>query len=149
MRFFDRFRRNKAVPIDQVNSYYDQSKRRSPVVAVLMGILAFVVTLIIIWLLFLGGRWVYRQITKDDNKQSNTSQQADQAKKESEAKNSNNNGSTSSTNTSTPSSGSNNNQSGSSNNTSSTGQSSSTNRTQTTPALGDDTALPHTGDEGL
>ena len=149
MGFFDRFRRNKAVPIDQVNNYYDQPRRRSPIVALLMGVLAFVVTLLVLWLLFLGGRWVFRQITNDDNKQSNTSQQADQAKKEAESKNSNNNESTSSTSTSTPSSGSSNSQSGSSNNPSSTGQSGSTNRTQTTPALGDDTSLPHTGDEGL
>lgn len=149
MRFFDRFKRKKAVPIDQVNSYYDQPRKRSPIVALLMGILAFVVTLLVIWLLFLGGRWVYRQITKDDNKQSNTSQQADQAKKESESKNSNNNGSTSSTSTSTPISGSSNSQSGASNNPSSTGQSGSTNRTKSTPALGDNPSLPHTGDEGL
>lgn len=142
MALFDRFRR-KSVDLNQVDNYYATPKRSNPILALLLGILTFLITLAVIWLLFIGGRWVYRQITNDDSSSNQTTQNSGSSNQENNKQGENNTqgnqtGNTSSTSTNKPS--------GSTNQQGSTTQGSSA--TQSTPALGD-TPLPHTGDEGL
>lgn len=150
MGLFDRFRR-KNVNLNQVDDYYTQSRRQNPLVAILLGILSFIVTLVLLWLLFMGGRWVYRKITNNDNKNAKTSQQqTDQQKKEGNGSSNNqgnsqdqaqSSGNTSSTSTNQPSG------SGSSQ-SSSGGDAAGSSTQQNTPALGDN-PMPRTGDEGM
>lgn len=149
MGYFDRFRRNKSVDVDDVGDYYTKPRRTNPIIAILLGILSFLITLALLWLLFLGGRWVYRQIMgNDSNKQPSTTQQTASNNDQKEGNNSSQ-GNTSSTSTNKPSGSTsqpNNTQPSGGNN--STGGSTAT-PPATTPALGDNADLPRTGDEGL
>lgn len=155
MGYFDRFRRKKSVDVDEVGTYYSNSRKRNPFIAILLGVLSFIITLALLWLLFLGGRWVYRQIMGNEtNKQQTTSQQTANNDDKKDG-NGNSQGSTSSTSTNTPSGG-NNSQQGNNQPTGNTNtdgnnnsQSGSSPNQATTPALGDNTDLPRTGDEGL
>ncbi len=135
MAVFDRFRRKKSYDIKDVDAHYT-SKVRKPGVAILLGILSFVVTLVILLALFFGGRWIYRQIDNESDKGNRTSQQAQTNNPQTENNQSKANtsgGTTSSTSTNQP------------RQAAPPAQS-----TPTTPALGDDNqALPRTGDEGM
>lgn len=149
MGYFDRFRRKKSVDVDDVGDYYTKSRKTNPIIALLLGILSFLITLAILWLLFLGGRWVYRQIMgNDSNKQPSTTQQTASNDDQKEG-NSSSQGNTSSTSTNKPSGSSsqpNGTQPSSGGNSASGGASTPP---ATTPALGDGADLPRTGDEGL
>lgn len=68
MALFDRFRRkNKSVLPDEVNQYYQSQKRERVGVAIVLGIVALLATLVVAALLFLGGRWAYQQFSGDDS----------------------------------------------------------------------------------
>lgn len=142
MALFDRFRR-KSVDLNQVDNYYATPKRNNPILALLLGILTFIITLLVIWLLFMGGRWVYRQITNNDSNKEHSSQ--NQGNQQNENKQGEN-GSTSSTSTNTPSGPTN--QQGQQNSSNQGSNSQGGSSAQSTPALGD-TPMPRTGDEGL
>ncbi len=69
MGIFDRFRRNRqddSVLPAEVNEYYETEQRDRRGVAVLLGIITLIITLLIAAGLFLAGRAVYRSVTKDD-----------------------------------------------------------------------------------
>lgn len=66
MKFFDRFRREQGITISDEADQYNRSQRRERVVAaIILGIIASVVTLIIASVLFFAGRFVYRAIKGD------------------------------------------------------------------------------------
>ena len=155
MGYFDRFRRKKSVDVDEVGTYYSDSRKRNPSIAILLGVLSFIITLALLWLLFLGGRWVYRQIMGNETNKQQTTTQHTANNDDKKDGNGNSQGSTSSTSTNTPSGG-NNSQQGNNQPTGNTNtdgnnnsQSGSSPNQATTPALGDNTDLPRTGDEGL
>jgi cytoskeletal protein RodZ len=67
MAFWDRFKkRDDSVLPDEVKQYYQSEQRQRTGVAVLMGVAALIITVLIAAGLFYGGRFVYRQITGDD-----------------------------------------------------------------------------------
>lgn len=139
MAIFDRFRRKKSYDIKDVDAHY-VPKARKPGVAILLGVLSFVVTFVIILALFFGGRWIYRQINDENDKGTTTSQQAQTNNPQTESSQSKANtsggGATSSTSTNQP--------------RQAAPPTQATPTTPSTPVLGDDNqALPRTGDEGL
>lgn len=69
MGIFDRFRRTKqddSVLPAEVDQYYQSEKRERRGVAVLLGIITLVITLVVSSGLFYGGRYAYRKITDKD-----------------------------------------------------------------------------------
>ena len=76
---FKRDDRASVLP-DEVNEYYESQRRERTGVAIVLGIAALIVTLLIGAALFFGGRWVYNQFTDDDdsNNSSSTSQTIDE-----------------------------------------------------------------------
>ncbi len=144
MAIFDKFRRNKQPKVvlpQEVNEYYDSQRRERVGVAVVLGIVALIVTLLIIVGLFFGGRFIYRKVTGNDNaavttqltgqgqKQGSADQRGDQEVKPTPS-------SPAPSTTPAPS-------------TPAPSPSTPPTAQQTTPSLGDTTTLPRTGDEGL
>ncbi|MCA9330392.1 hypothetical protein KDA11_07095 [Candidatus Saccharibacteria bacterium] len=159
MALFKRNPTQRAVLPEEVNDYYKAQRRERTGVALMLGLVALVVTLIAGFALFLGGRWAYQKLSGknktptaiiDDKKAASSNNQdnntSDSNKSANGNSSSNANNGTSSNNSSTSTGSS----TGSSN--SSTGSTSSTTTTSgnASPALGDEpaTPLPHTGDEG-
>ncbi len=61
MAFTDRFKRKQKVVLpEEVNQYYQSQRRERAGVAVILGIVALLVTLLVASALFFGGRWAYR-----------------------------------------------------------------------------------------
>lgn len=156
MAFLDRFKRKpKVVLPEEVNAYYQSERRERVGVAVILGIVALIATLLIAAGLFFGGRYVYRQfIDNDSSKEQGTGQQVDpndidgQPQGDQEVNPDTNAGGTTGDQptSSTPGSGSSDTPANPS--APQTPPSTTTPAPQTTPALGD-TALPRTGDEGM
>lgn len=68
MAFWDRFkRREQSVLPEEVQQYYQSENRQRTGVAVFLGIVALIITILLATGLFYGGRYVYRQINNDDN----------------------------------------------------------------------------------
>lgn len=149
MGIFDRFRRknqDSSVLPAEVNEYYQSEQRERRGVALLLGTITLVVTLLVATGLFFGGRYAFRKITDNDKsasqtttnsgkqgagKQDGTSSPGDPAKD-----NSAGSAATPSPSTSTPSS-----------------NPAPTSGSTATPRAGDDqppaSSLPRTGDEGM
>lgn len=69
MAIWDRFRRKEKVILpEEVNQYYQSQRRERVGVAIVLGVVALVITLLIAAALFFGGRFVYRKITGNDQK---------------------------------------------------------------------------------
>jgi cytoskeletal protein RodZ len=147
MAFWDRFRKNnnQSMLPDEVNKYYQSEQTGNRGKALLLGVGTLIVTVLLAGALFMGGRAVYRQFSKDDTATTTN--------------NDNNQGQNGSSNTpSTDQPSSQNNGSGG---TSTPGSSDTTPPPSTTtpgggavPRTGDESAttpsgLPHTGDPGM
>ena len=74
MKFFKR--RQKTVPasaVPQEIQAYSQAEHREKMgIAVLVGFISLILTLIVLFGMFIGGRWIYRKITGTGTKPSNT-----------------------------------------------------------------------------
>lgn len=82
MALFNRSKKNqKSVLPDEVSQYYQSQRRERTGVALMLGIVALVVTLLIGSALFFGGRFVYRQFA-NDNKPAATQPVIDDTKSE-------------------------------------------------------------------
>lgn len=135
------FRRNKTtstkttkVPAE-VQDYYEAGRRERTGIAWLLGLATLIVTILLALLLFFGGRWIYRKVTNNGDKDNKSgSSQSESQKPQDQDQNQDKDD--------TPAAGtpdtSDNDQS-----TSPTGDSS--NSSNTMPATGDSTALPRTG----
>jgi len=144
---FKRSNKSNSVLPEEVNQYYQSQRRERAGVAVILGIVALIVTLLIGLGLFFGGRAIYNRFS-DNDEPKKVETISESSKKNEETKASDTQGSTSTTTTdstaptaTTPS-------------TPATTPSSTT----TTPSTGDSTpaqattpstALPATGDEGM
>lgn len=156
MALFDRFRRNRQQSVlpDEVKQYYQTEKRQRRGMAVLLAIVALVATVAIAAGLFFAGRFIYNKVTDKDTKTAQPADAGDNKDKKDEAgfgdqdtdSSNDNPGSTPGEQPATP--------------PSSTPGSPEATPTPaapapaptppaTTPALGDNDALPHTGDEGM
>lgn len=143
MAFFDRFKRKQqSVLPEEVSQYYQSQKRERTGVALMLGFVALLVTLLIGAGLFFGGRYVYRKISNNDKPA--TTVPATQDTKPSDSKpNEANQGTASDTDVTpppatTPTPGSSN----------VAPSPSPQNPQPQTPSTGDNPALPRTGDEG-
>lgn len=146
MAFWDRFRRKKEIILPEEVSEYYQSQRHERVgVAVILGIIALIVTLLIATALFFSGRFIYRKLSDNDKREpvkvqtGNNATQQPQKQPTSSGQQGNN---TAPSQNSNPSSGTTTPRSNAQTSQTSTQAQSST------PATGDD-ALPHTGDPGM
>lgn len=77
------FSRNKKVADDsavpeEIRDYYEAEKRDRMWVVWLLSGATFLVTVLVVLGLFWGGRWVYREITKDDQPATVTTEQNEQ-----------------------------------------------------------------------
>lgn len=75
MALFDRFKRNKqnnVVLPEEVNEYYQSQQRERAGVAVVLGIVALIVTLLIGAGLFFAGRYVYDRFIDDGDDDATT-----------------------------------------------------------------------------
>ena len=140
MAIFDRFKRkDQSVLPEEVKQYYQSEQRQRAGVAVLLGIAAIIITVLIAVGLFYGGRYVYRQINKEDNQI--TSQEGETNKPQNEAapaKNPN----------ATPGSDTTDSSVDQPTRTTTTPSPSSPSATNS-PDLGDEAPLPRTGDPGM
>jgi hypothetical protein len=139
MAFWDRFRRNQKVILpEEVSQYYQSARRERVGVAILLGIVALIVTVLVASALFFGGRFAYRKIAGKDKKTPISQTEQKEEIKTQQENSSQNQGDVEETPQPQP--------------TPPTPQPQPaprpTNPTPTTPALGDD-SLPHTGDPGM
>ena len=143
MAIFDRFKRSDpSVLPEEVKQYYQSEQRQRAGVAVLLGVAAVIITVLLATGLFYGGRYAYRKINKDDNQTASQQQpQTDTSKTQSGAQ------SAANPNTPTVLPDSTGGEGSGSASTPATPPAAST-PPANTPPLGD-TTLPHTGDEGL
>lgn len=141
MAIFDRFKRKKRVVLpEEVNEYYQSQRRERVSVAIILGVVALVVTLLVAAGLFFGGRYVYRKIADNDVKKPATVQ-VDETKKTEEEKKpvtggQNDDGRVDAPTTPTPST------------PAPSTTPAPTTSAPATPTLGDGAELPRTGDEG-
>lgn len=148
MALFNRSRRNQSVLPEEVSQYYQSQRRERTGVAIVLGIVALVVTLLIGAALFFGGRYVYRQLKGDDKPA--TTQQAD-SDNNSESGEAGNGGEAGSPGTSAPGpSGSGSNPAPAPSPAPAPAPAPAPSTPQrTVPNTGDEPALPRTGDEGM
>lgn len=69
MGIFDRFRRQRqddSVLPAEVNQYYQSEQRERRGVALALGVITLIITLLVSTGLFFGGRYAYRKITNKD-----------------------------------------------------------------------------------
>ncbi len=140
-------KKQQSVLPDEVSQYYQSQRRERTGVALFLGIIALVITLLIGVGLFFGGRYVYRQFVDNDKETTDTVQttegqdQAEQPAQGQVEESQADSDSESSNTESTP---------GSSDvDESDTEATTSTPSSSTIPATGDDETLPRTGDEGM
>lgn len=142
MALFNRSKKQPSVLPDEVSQYYQSQRRERTSVAITLGVVALVVTLLIGAALFFGGRFVYREFIQDDKTSETAEPQSDNTQPAQgtfeEGTTDTMNQTDTSSGTSTPGSGNADEETGATNTTPST----------TTPSTGDDT-LPRTGDEPL
>lgn len=144
MALFGRKKQSSVLP-DEVSWYYESQRRERIGVAILLGIVALVVTLLIGAALFFGGRYVYRQFFADDKTAPTVTQPVEETDKSSQGTKEQA-GSTQNpapTPTTSPPAAS------TQNNNSNSSTSPTTPAPQSTPNLGDEPPLPRTGDEGM
>lgn len=70
---FNRKRQDQALP-EEVQDYYDSSRKQRTGMAWLLALGTLVVTVLLAVLLFFGGRWVYQQFAGDDEPAQETTQ---------------------------------------------------------------------------
>ncbi len=70
MALFKRKNTNSVLP--EVDEYYQAERRDRPWLAWVLALVSVAVVVLIVVGLFLGGRWAYRQITKDNNEVATT-----------------------------------------------------------------------------
>lgn len=141
MAFWDKFRRNQKVILpEEVGEYYQSQKRERVGVAVILGVVALVITLVVASALFFGGRFIYRKIKGDSKPAPISIQQPGQQVESGDLSGNGVGPQTSSTSTNTPS------QSGTAAQPTAPLPSSAQSTTPAMPSTGD---LPRTGDEGL
>lgn len=152
MAVFRRSRKTQqSVLPDEVNQYYQSQRRERTGVALLLGIVALVVTLLIGAALFFGGRYIYRQFVDNDNDQAQTAQQEGEGEGQEQkpAESQPNEGQGQSTSdTTTPGSSSADQGEAAETPAPAPARAPSPAPTPSTPSTGDDT-LPHTGDPGM
>lgn len=136
MGLFDRFRniRRQSVMPQEVEEYYQSEQRQRRGVALALAAVALIAAMLVIAGLFFGGRFVYNNLTKDDNKPATVQQEDKNRDKRNgdeqvQAPGTNN--------TDLPAT-----------NTQPSQSSTANPQPQTTPNLGDE-PLPRTGDEGM
>lgn len=140
MAIFDRFKRKQKVVLpEEVNEYYQSQRRERVSVAIILGVVALVVTLLIAAGLFFGGRYIYRKISGTEVEKPATVQvEENKAPEDGKQAADNQDGGRVDAPTnpapapSTP-----------------TPAPAPAPSTAQTPALGDTTSLPRTGDEGM
>jgi len=143
MSLLDRIRRNREQSVlpEEVQEYYQTEKRQRRGLAIILALVALLVTILVAAGLFFGGRWIYRKFDNKNDKQAESSQgqvsTKDDTENKTEQSNNSNSAQSSPTGTENPTPPA---------PTTPTPQPAPAN--PTTPALGDNT-LPHTGDEGL
>lgn len=59
------FKRNDRTTIAELEEYYANQKKRRTGTAWFMAFLSLLITVVVIVLLFLGGRWIYQTVTDD------------------------------------------------------------------------------------
>lgn len=141
------FKRNKTESVmpEEVQNFYAAERRQRKGTAWLLAIVTLLVTFLIASALFFGGRWIYRAIFDNDNKDKTSTSQDKAAETQKTEENTNTPSSSTSSQPSTSSSSNSSSQSGS-NAGSSTNTPSTTTQTttQTVPATGP-TELVNTG----
>lgn len=65
MALFKRTKKDSVLP--EVDKYYEGERRDRAGLAWLLALVSVIIVAVIIISVFLAGRWLYRQITKDDN----------------------------------------------------------------------------------
>ncbi len=148
MSVLDRFRRNRQQSVlpNEVQEYYQSEQRQRRGLALILGIVALLVTIAIAAALFFGGRFLYNKFRGDETKPtSTTSQNSDQSNEPNPA---DEQAGTDSSGTTTPTTPQPSTPAPSSNPAPSPAPAPATSPSAT-PALGDTQALPHTGDEGM
>lgn len=141
MAIFDRFKRKQKVVLpEEVNEYYQSQRRERVSVAIILGVVALVVTLLIAAGLFFGGRFLYRKISGTEVKKPATVQVEEKKTSEegSSSADNQNGGRVDAPANPAPSSPA-----------PTPAPTTSTPAPAQTPALGDTPALPRTGDEGM
>ncbi len=151
MALFKRSNKSNSVLPEEVNQYYQSQRRERAGVAVILGIVALIVTLLIGLGLFFGGRALYNRLS-DNNEPKKVETITESSKKNEDTKASDNQGSTPTTSTDSTNSSS----QSSSPAASTPSTSATTPAPVSTPSTGDAsttttpaTALPATGDEGM
>ncbi len=119
-----------------VQEYYQSERGERMGVAWLIAFVSLIVTILVVLLLFFGGRWIYRKITNHNKSTTAPTSQT------SNSNVGNNSGNTSTGNNNTPGGSGQPAQNPSQNNTTSP-----TTGPSTTPATGDTTEIPRTGPE--
>jgi cytoskeletal protein RodZ len=144
MAIFDRFKRSDpSVLPEEVKQYYQSEQRQRAGVAVLLGVAALIITVLVATGLFYGGRYAYRKINKDDKQTASQQQtQTDTSKTQSGAEPAAN------PNTPTVLPDSTGGEGGGAPASTPAATPPAPTPTASTPKTGD-TTLPHTGDEGL
>jgi cytoskeletal protein RodZ len=151
MAIWDRFRRNREQSVlpDEVNKYYQPENQGNRARALLLGFITLVVTLVIVALLFFGGRAIYRHFSKKSTPAVVKTTPSTSEQNTGNSSNSDNGSSQSNTNNQSNPTGSSN--AGSTTPAPSTNGTSGTNGSSGMPFTGDDqTSLPATGSpEGM
>ena len=138
MALFNRSKKQTSVLPDEVSQYYQSQRRERTGVALMLGVVALIITLLIGAALFFGGRFVYRQFVEDDKKATETAQPAGEdsgANQPAKGQVGEDQADTTPAPTTPATPGS--------------GGSFEPAPAPTTPSTGDDTTLPRTGDEGM
>ena len=74
-RLFDRNKNNKTTIAELEEYYANQNQKKSSTIKTwLMAILSILITVLVIVLLFLAGRWLYQAVTDNDSDNSTTSE---------------------------------------------------------------------------
>jgi hypothetical protein len=80
MALFKRKKKDSVLP-EEVRDYYTAEKRDRKGMAWLLAIATLIVTFLIAAALFFGGRWVYRTVFDNDNKDNKTTSQEESGDK--------------------------------------------------------------------
>lgn len=67
MALFKRTKKDSVLP--EVDSYYEGERRERAGLAWVLALISVIIVALIIIGVFLAGRWLYRQVTKDDTKE--------------------------------------------------------------------------------
>jgi cytoskeletal protein RodZ len=148
---FKRSNQNKqSVLPDEVSQYYQSQRRERTGVALMLGVVALIVTLLIGAALFFGGRFVYRQFAgNDNNKTAQTGSNGTEGADKNKTGEDKTPASTGTSQPTSPSPSSSEGQTGGSPTPAPSPAPTPAPTPQTTPSTGDNPTLPHTGDPGM